>query len=333
MKLLSHFDPAHQEQLRELDDNYSFQFLREFSDFCRYYYHQDLFLLYSPEFDAYLPLRMINSRVARLGQVFHPPIHNRETLVPKDQLIFFNMMLRFIRKEHLCDRLIQPHPFAILNALPPQVKYCEFGTYVIELQDQTMAQILRQYHPKYQKAIRHSIRRRARVAASWDVFEDFFHAYTRTMKRVGMDTEPKSYFLGLRKHLEKYTTPAVVYDDDKPVGSAFFIYTKYAAYCTHAGTIEGSKLYGAMKLLHYRMMKFMKERGVKRYDLVGVRLKNTDPALEGVFRFKKGFGGDLRSGYLWKTDIHPWRGRMFDLFMQWRPMGKRPQKDIIDQSA
>jgi hypothetical protein len=333
MKLLSHHNPEDQEQLRDIDDNFSFQFLREFSDFCRYYYHQSLFLLYSPEFDAYLPLRIINSRVARLGQIFHPPIHDCETLVPKDQLIFFNMMLRFIRKEKLCDRLIQPHPFSILGALPPHVKYCEFGTYVIELQEQTMEQVFSHYTPKYQKAIRHSIRHQARVEASWDVFDDFYRAYENTMRRVGMEMEPRAYFLGLRTHLGKYAIPAVVYDGDRAVGSAFFLYTRYAAYCTHAGSMEGSKLYGAMKLLHYRMMQFMKERGVKRYDLVGVRLKNTDPALEGVFRFKKGFGGDLRAGYLWKTDIHPWRGRLLDLFLQWRPGGRRPQKDIIDQSA
>jgi lipid II:glycine glycyltransferase (peptidoglycan interpeptide bridge formation enzyme) len=83
----------------------------------------------------------------------------------------------------------------------------------------------------------------------------------------------------------------VVYDEGNPIGSVFFIHTNYAGYCTHAGSQGESKLYGAVKLLHYEMMKQLKKKGVKRYDLVGVRLKNTNPALEGIFRFKKGFGG------------------------------------------
>ncbi len=51
----------------------------------------------------------------------------------------------------------------------------------------------------------------------------------------------------------------------------FFIFTKYAAYCTHAGSYGETKLYGAMKLLHFEMMKMLKNLGVKRYDLVGVK--------------------------------------------------------------
>jgi lipid II:glycine glycyltransferase (peptidoglycan interpeptide bridge formation enzyme) len=77
-------------------------------------------------------------------------------------------------------------------------------------------------------------------------------------------------------------------------------------------------------------MKLMKARGVRRYDFVGVRLNNTNPALEGIFRFKKGFGGDLKAGYLWKTDLDPERSKLYDSLMKVKLRGKKVA-DIIDQ--
>ena len=79
------------------------------------------------------------------------------------------------------------------------------------------------------------------------------------------------------------------------------------------------------------MMKHLKQLGVKRYDLVGVRLKNNDPALEGIFRFKKGFGGDLKTGYLWKTDLNPLEAKLYDYLVRFKNRNKKPAKDIIDQ--
>jgi len=74
----------------------------------------------------------------------------------------------------------------------------------------------------------------------------------------------------------------------------------------------------------------MKESGVNKYDLVGVRIGNNDPALEGVFRFKKGFGGELKKGFLWKTDINPLKAKMYDLLIKIKHPNNK-YKDIIDQ--
>ncbi|QQR94710.1 MAG: hypothetical protein IPJ93_13040 [Bacteroidota bacterium] len=42
-----------------------------------------------------------------------------------------------------------------------------------------------------------------------------------------------------------------------------------------------------MKYLHSKMIERMKETGVNKYDLVGVRIGNNDPTLEGVFALKR----------------------------------------------
>jgi lipid II:glycine glycyltransferase (peptidoglycan interpeptide bridge formation enzyme) len=128
----------------------------------------------------------------------------------------------------------------------------------------------------------------------------------------------------------RHVETGVVYDNGEPVSSLVVIYTKYAALLTHAGSATESRLYGANKLLNLEMMKLLKSRGVRKYDFVGVRLNNTNPALEGIFRFKKGFGGELKSGYLWKTDLHPLKARTYDLLLKIKSKGK-VANDIIDQ--
>lgn len=331
MKILSHSDPKHKEQLKVLDNDAPFQFLEGFTLFYREFYKQEVFILYSEEFDAYMPIRFYNSRNFTMGQILHAPIHNNEELVPKDQLIFFNMMMRFIRKSKLCVRLVQPHPYGILSALPPNVQWCEFGTYVIDLSTQTKEEIFSKFHLKYQKAIMHSKKNGAVVRISWDVFEDFYTVYSATMKRVDMDAEVRSFFTVMRECMgDGNVVPGVVYDHDFPIGCVFFIYTRYAGFCTHAGSQGESKLYGSMKFLHNEMIDYLKARNVRRYDLVGVRLKNNDPSLEGIFRFKKGFGGDLKTGYLWKADINKRKSRIYEMLLTIKHHRNKP-KDIIDQ--
>ena len=129
---------------------------------------------------------------------------------------------------------------------------------------------------------------------------------------------------------DDHVTTGVVYDNNEPIGGIFMLHSRFAALCTHAGSRGESKLYGAMKFLHAEMMKKLKEQQILKYDLVGVRIGNIDPALEGIFRFKKGFGGDLKTGYLWKIDIQPMRAKMYDLLVKIKHNGTK-YKDIIDQ--
>jgi hypothetical protein len=334
MKLLCHLNSCDREQLAPLNnDEVPFQYLPEFTNFYNDYFHEKLQIVYSPELSAYLAMRLIKSKFFRFGQLLHAPISTKDgsDLASKDQLIFFNALIRFLKEKNICERLVQPHPYGILAALPPDVQSCEFGTYIIDLANQSTDQIFERFHPKYQKAVIHSQKHGAEVKFGEETFEDFYLTYSTTMQRVNMAPDSKNYFLQLRKHLgENHVTSGVVYDNGKPVGGVFFIHTNYAGFCTHAGSFGDSKLYGAVKLLHFEMMKRLKNLGVKRYDLVGVRLKNNDPSLEGIFRFKKGFGGDLKTGYLWKKDLYPVRVRLYDMLRQI----KNPNdvtKDIIDQ--
>lgn len=331
MQLYNHLEISHQHKLAALNDDSPFQFLPGFTMFYKHYMEDELSILYSENLDAFIPVRFFSSKLFTLGQVLHAPVRNNEELNPEEQHEFFNDMIEFFSVNNLCERLIQPHPYGILSAFPEQSKACEFGTYITDLANQSEENIFSNFHPKYQKAIHHSEKNGAEVRFGMANLNDFYHCYSATMERAGMKAEKIDYFRSLYKYMgEKHVSTGVVYDAEKAIGGIFIVHSYYAALCTHAGSTGESKLYGAMKMLHWEMMKKLKGKGVKKYDLVGVRISNNDPALEGIFRFKKGFGGDLKTGYLWKIDIKPMRARLYDLLVKIKNPGNK-YRDIIDQ--
>lgn len=331
MQVFNHLNIAHQNKLAALNADSPFQFLPGFTMFYKHYMEDELNILYSENLNAFLPIRFFSSKLFTLAQVLHAPIRNNVELNAQEQLEFFNEMINFLCRHRMCERLIQPHPYGILSARPEHAKACEFGTYITDLCNQTEEQIFEKFHPKYQKAIIHSEKNGGEVKFGSTYLSDFYTCYTATMERAGIIAEKFEYFQSLYKYLgEKHVTAGVVYDLGEPIGGIFMVHSNYAALCTHAGSRGESKLYGAMKMLHWKMMTKLKQQGVKKYDLVGVRIGNNDPALEGIFRFKKGFGGELKTGYLWKIDIKPIRARMYDLLVKIKHPGNK-YRDIIDQ--
>ncbi|MBS1764868.1 MAG: peptidoglycan bridge formation glycyltransferase FemA/FemB family protein [Bacteroidetes bacterium] len=331
MKLLSCQNAEDTDLLSGLNKDSPFQFLPGFCTLYREYADERVNIAYSEKLKAYMPVRFFTSHFVKFAQILHAPIRSNEELNAEGQLQFFNEFIQYCQTTNICQRLVQPHPYGILASIPKGSRYCEFGTYIIDLASQSTEEIFKKFHPKYQKAINHTEKSGGIVKFGLEVLEDFYKCYEHTMQKVQMCSENIHYFQSYYKYLgADYVTPAVVYDNGNPVGGVFIVHTKYAALCTHAGSMGETKLYGSMKFLHFEMMKRMKSIGVTRYDFVGVRIGNNDPSLEGVFRFKKGFGGELKKGYLWKLDIDPLKTRVYDFLLKLRHPGNQ-YKDIIDQ--
>lgn len=331
MKILS-FSDHDQYVPREFTDDSPVQFTWQFSKFSKNYYGELLYYFYSENLKAYVAIKRSRIKFFSFGQIMHAPIHNNVELSAEDQLSFYNELIAYLKKVNFCDRLIQPHPFGIMKAVPPGAKSCRFGTYINKLQEHSEEELLYTFDPKYRRAVNAAEKGGAEVKFGWEQFRDFYLLYQQTTSRAHIHCDPVKYFEMQHRYLDEHTDCGVVYDKGQPIGGIWMLYSKYAALCTHAGSGGESKLYGAMKLLHYEMMKQMKARGVKYYDLVGVRIGSSNESLEGVFRFKKGFGGDLKEGFLWKTDIANNKMKLFDLLMRIR--GNNAQvKDIIDQET
>ena len=331
MKVLNHLKPSDHHALSRINDNWPFQFVSEFTRFHKHYFNETVNIIFDEELNAFMPLRILDMKLFAPAQILYAPLRECVELNREEQMQFFIKMIRLLQNQGGCERLVQPHPYSILSAIPEGAKYCDFGTYIIDLENQSIEEILEKFHPKYQKAVSHSEKNGAVVKIGKEYINDFFMIYKCTMERAGLHYDELSYFQTLLDYLgENRISCGVVYDQDEPISGIFVIHTLYGAFLTHAGTRGDSKLYGAAKLLNLEMMRHLKEKGVKKYDFVGVRLKNNNPALEGIFRFKKGFGGELKEGYLWKIDILPLKAKAYDLMVKLKS-GNEKLTDIIDQ--
>jgi FemAB family len=309
------------------------QFHEGYSRFYHEFYQGDILLVHDSETNAWLPFHRILNRLARFGQILHPPVVNAEELNAASQEKYMNKLMSLLHDQVLIHRFVQPHPSGMMQAAPVGSKAIRFGTYITDLTEYTdNEKLLYSFDPKYRKAVQHSIKNDAKIVFGPCAYDDFYKLYCMTAQRTGMYKDPAAYFQLLRHHLgDKHTETGVVYDGDQPIGGIFMVYSDYAAFCTHAGSGGESKLYGGMKHLHYEMMKLLRDRGVKKYDLVGVRIGGHNPALEGVFRFKRGFGGLLKEGYLWKADIDGLHLKLYDMMSKLKNPNLKP--DIIDQES
>lgn len=329
--IYNHLDAACARDLALINDDWPYQFLSEYTRFQKHFDDSEYHIVHDNEHGCYMPVKIYKRKGFRFAQIKHAPVTENGELHASLQLGFFTNFIQFCKDESYCVRLVQPPPSGLLQAVPEGAQYIDFGSYVIDLAGQSEEEILDKFHPKYRKAVAHTAKNYNRIVVGKKALDDFYRLYLETMKRAKLQPVNRSEFQLLIDYLgEDRVTTAVIHDDERPVGAVFIIATRYAAYVTHAGSFGKTRLYGSMKFLNYEMMKLMRSRGVKRYDFVGVRINNRNPALEGIFKFKQGFGGDLKKGYLWKMDINESAAGAFNMLQKVR-IGKQPLQDIIDQ--
>lgn len=333
MKIYSYNDPQYTSADNKFDDNWPIQFLKGYSNFYKKEFSNEIILLEDVDTSSCIPLRIFHSRMFKFGQILHAPIKDGIELDLEAQKVFLNKLIAYLESNSIVHRLVQPHPMGFMKFAPEGTRSCAFGTYINELQEFDDESLLNSFDPKYKKAIQHSIKNGGRCEFGWNNFDTFYKLHSGTMTRAGMPIDPTEYFENLRNNIgDDHIEVGVIYDEEQPIGSVLLMHSNYAAYCTHAGSGGESKLYGGVKQLHYEMMKRLRDKGVKKYDLVGVRLNSKDESLQGIFRFKKGFGGTLKEGYLWKKDIAKTPMAIYDTLLKIK-LGNKLHKDIIDQEA
>lgn len=331
MQILSHNNASHRQQLSVFTDESPLQFLPAFRSFNEAYFRSTLSIFYSEKSASYIPVKLWGNSILKFAQIQHAPIKNNTELNADEQAAFYNEMITFCRTKNIVGRFIQPHPYALLKSVPEGSKHCQFGTYIIDLENQTEEEILNKFKKNYITEIKQTETRGALCKFGFEHLNDFYACYSHTMNKAGKSVDEINYFKTLYKHFgDSNTTIGVVYENEKPIGSLFTIHTKYSALYTHAGTMGETKLSGRMKFLVWECIKKLKKQGVKKFDFVGVRINSKDESLQGIFNFKKGFGGELKEGFLWKMDLSPMRASVYDLLLKIR----KPSavfKDIIDQ--
>jgi len=124
----------------------------------------------------------------------------------------------------------------------------------------------------------------------------FYSLYQTTAQRDRFMIHPKIYYQKIREIMFAggLGTNFVAYYQGQPVAAVIiFSFGRKIWYMYGASSSEARNVM-PNHLLHWEVIKWAKERGYKQYDLWGIPFepKKSHP-LFGVYRFKKGFHGDL----------------------------------------
>jgi hypothetical protein len=306
-----------------------FTFSEEYANFIKHQFGNEV--IYFEKNKIVVPLEISGRSFFQQIKLLAPPYHNERDIEAEELKSFLNDLQNTLEKSGDFMRIVQPHPMAFTSEKPSNSSHCQFGTYITHLQNKSDDDLLNEFDVKYKKAVQHSIKNGGTVIITNDSLKEFYSIYLNTCKRATIYYDSLTYFKNIITYLPDNTITAIINDAEGiTIGAAFFIFDKHTCYCTHAGSLPGSKLYGGMKQLHFEMMKWMRDKNVKQYDLTGVRINSNNETLQGIFKFKKGFGGELKQGYLWKADLIKWKCLLYDLLVLIKSKGKK-HKDIIDQ--
>lgn len=247
----------------------------------------------------------------------------------EEESIFLNNLIAYLKKNKMADMIIAPHTSAVFHAVPQGAKFCEFGSYIINL-TQSEEELWAAVHSKHRNVIRKAEKDGVIISYADEYKEACRNLINETAVRQHINTISDESFDEMKKNPNVDFWVALY--NDKVVGASILEWSPYSSYYIYGGSAEHTHA-GAMNLLHWEAIKKMKERGVKRYDFVGARINPLPGSKqEGIQRFKSRFGGKLDKGYIWKYSFNPLKSSLYSLYMKLNGYLRHSYtKDIIDQ--
>lgn len=237
-----------------------------------------------------------------------------EILGEKDfekQKDFLDRIPSFVKK-NFNIAIIRTGNTAVFNCYPRNAKYCKFGSYIIDL-SKSEDELFSMLHSKHRNVIRKAQKDGIVIKHGADYQKDVIALMRDTYTRQGMSSSLDNNYLSRMNDLGEHVSYWIATDAQGVLqGSAIFLWNKdNSCYYLHGGSAQHTAT-GAMNLLIWEAMVYMKSEGVKYFDFVGARIApEPGSKLEGIQRFKERFGSTLKVGYAFELAINK---PLYDLY-------------------
>ena len=220
---------------------------------------------------------------------------------------FLESAIEILKKEYRISHILTTNT-AIFKSYPNNSFYCKFGTYKIDL-SLSEEELFSKVHSKHRNVIRKAEKDGIIVHYGNEYAHEVIQLMNDTYGRQGKVSNLSDKFIDSLNKLGKDVSYWVAKDADGALqGSAIFLWTADSScYYLHGGSASLTKP-GAMNLLIWKAMLYMKEQGVRYFDFVGARVTTESGSkLEGIQRFKSRFGADMEIGYMWRYVVSPFK--------------------------
>ena len=150
--------------------------------------------------------------------------------------------------------------------------------------------LLGKMHTKTRYNIKVAEKHGIEIKPSKDV-DEFWKLLQKTTKRDRFSSHSKEYYEKLLKlNGELKVDLLIAYNESKPVAGAIVLRYGDIGYYLHGASDYESRAMMAPYALHWDIIKYLKEKGISKYDFWGIDASKWP----GVTRFKLGWGGDLK---------------------------------------
>ena len=255
-------------------------------------------------------------------QIFKRLVFSTEVIYLKESTIeeektFLNNIVRYIKKNKICDFIHKPQPSAVFNTYPDKADPFRWGSYVMEIEP-SFENLLKKVKANQRNYIRKAIRSGVIIEQSTD-FEEIYTLANETLLRQNIPLLIcKNEF---KKQFDSYHPKNMIMfkamHENQLQGVLVVFYDKKNAFAEYSGSIP-RPVNGSLKLLHLSAMEYLaKNLGITSYDFIGAIPDIVEGTKEaGIQKFKKEFGSKLKEGYQFRVIINPVKYFLFDLCLK-----------------
>jgi len=165
----------------------------------------------------------------------------------------------------------------------------------MNVSNKTEDEMMQSFHSKTRYNIRVAIKNNVEVKiCDKQMLDEFLPIMRETGKRDGFPTRPKAYFERMMDTFGNHCRLYMAYYEGKPIAGTIAIQYGDKTWYLYGASANEYRNMMPNYLLQWEMIKWSLETNCNIYDFRGVSgdMSESNP-LYGLYRFKKGFNGDL----------------------------------------
>lgn len=267
------------------------------------------------------------------GMFLTSTICTRENIDSEAEKKFLNSVISIIIQKKLCDWIGQPPNWALFKTVPSDSIFCRFGTYRINLTKYDEDQLFQNVNYHHKRLIKKSQKNNVVIKRGYNLLEDCIKVFTEARTQGNHTLPTESEIRKFIEYLVENVNIYVSYTDSVPKSCILYFSNEYCFYTKFIGMISDLN-FGENHLLHWRAIIDAKREGTKYFDFIGARISTVPGSkLDGIQKFKKYFGGEFITGFLWKMPINNLKYKLYDILvrLKYLLLLKKFEPDIIDQ--